>query len=195
MKKFFKIFLLTVLISFTLVFAAAGIFLLVPTNLKLNEELLINSSDFANFYDTHNSLIETKADKSGNKTTLINENLTNAFIASEDKNFYSHHGLDYPRIVKSFFVNLFSGDYSQGASTISQQLIKNTHLTQEKTITRKLKEIKLAQKLEDKYSKNEILEMYLDTIYFGENVYGIENAAHFYYSKNASELDLNECAT
>ncbi|MBP5177381.1 MAG: transglycosylase domain-containing protein, partial [Clostridia bacterium] len=118
----------------------------------------------------------------------------NAFIASEDKNFYRHKGYDIARIIKAFFVNAKSGAYVQGASTISQQLIKNTQLTGEKTIKRKLKEIKLAQKLESIYQKDEILTMYLNNIYFGENCYGIENAAYFYFGKSQSELDLSEAS-
>ncbi|MDE6067589.1 MAG: transglycosylase domain-containing protein, partial [Treponemataceae bacterium] len=119
----------------------------------------------------------------------------NAFIASEDRKFYSHNGLNYGRMVKALFKNISSGSFKEGASTISQQLIKNTHLSSDKTIRRKLNEIKLTKKLEKRYSKDEILEMYLNTIYFGHNCYGLQSASQFYFNKKAEDLDLPESAT
>ena len=109
----------------------------------------------------------------------LEQDTVNAFIASEDRNFYRHNGLNYKRMLKALISNISSRSFAQGASTISQQLIKNTHLTGDKTISRKLKEIKLTKKLEKKYTKEEILEMYLNTIYFGHNCYGLESAAEF----------------
>ncbi|MDE7454045.1 MAG: transglycosylase domain-containing protein, partial [Clostridia bacterium] len=91
--------------------------------------------------------------------------------------------------------NLKAGSFKQGASTISQQLIKNTHLSNDKTIKRKLKEIKLTKKLEKRYEKNQILEMYLNTIYFGHKCYGLQSAAEFYFNKKAEDLTLTESAT
>ena len=195
MRKVFKIVLFSFLVIATTVFGAAAIFLLIPTNLELEEELLIKSSDFCVFYDTHNLVFGDKSDSYTTKSEVNNELIKNAFVASEDKNFYRHDGIDHLRIIKSALVNLRSGDFSQGASTISQQLIKNTHLTNEKTLKRKLKEIKLAQKLERTYSKDEILNMYLNSIYFGENCYGVKSAANYYFSKPVEKLDLSECAT
>ena len=194
MKKIFKIFLLVTFILSALFFCAAGVFLLTPTNMELNQELLIKSSDFTCFYDAHNNLLDNISD-SLDISEDIPEVLKNVIISAEDKNFYKHAGIDYLRIVKSAAVNIKNGSFTQGASTISQQLVKNTHLSQEKTISRKLKEIKLAQKLEKTYSKNEILNMYLNTVYFGQNVYGIKNAAKYYFSKELCDLDLCECAT
>ena len=193
MKKFFKIFFVTGLVVFTLFFCAAGVFLLTPTNMQLDENLLINTSDFACFYDTHNSIVETDSEFLGVLDELPAD-LKNVIISAEDKNFYSHNGIDYLRIIKSAAVNIKNGNFSQGASTISQQLIKNTHLTQEKTLSRKLKEIKLAQKLEENYEKDQILNMYLNTVYFGQNVYGVKNAAKYYFSKELNELDVCDCA-
>lgn len=118
-----------------------------------------------------------------------------AFIAAEDKNFYKHHGLDYKGMIRAAMKNIQAGHFRQGASTISQQLVKNTQLTPERTIKRKLQEIKLTRQLERKFSKNAILEMYLNTIYFGHSCYGIESAAEFYFGKNASELTPAEAAT
>ncbi len=119
----------------------------------------------------------------------------NAFVASEDRTFFSHNGLNYKRMIKAFFTNLKAGSFKQGASTISQQLIKNTHLSNDKTIKRKLREIKLTKKLEKRYEKNEILEMYLNTIYFGHKCYGLQSAAEFYFNKKAENLSLTESAT
>lgn len=118
----------------------------------------------------------------------------NAFIAIEDKRFYSHSGVDFKRIVGATIKNLKNKKFSEGASTITQQLIKNTHLSREKTITRKMKEIKLSLKAEKVFSKDKILEEYLSTIYFGNGAYGLESASKLYFSKSASDLDLNEGA-
>ena len=125
----------------------------------------------------------------------LNSDTINAFIASEDRNFYRHKGLNYKRMVKALLKNISSRSFKEGASTISQQLIKNTHLSSDKTIKRKLNEIKLTKKLEKQYSKDEILEMYLNTIYFGHNCYGLQNAAEFYFNKKAENLTLSESAT
>ncbi len=115
-----------------------------------------------------------------------------AFVDVEDKRFYNHNGFDAKRIIKAGFVNLTTKSKSQGASTISQQLIKNALLSNEKTYQRKLKEIILAIKMEKKFDKNQILEMYLNTIYFGQNAYGIENASKIYFDKSAKDLSLSE---
>ena len=117
-----------------------------------------------------------------------------AFVNVEDKRFYTHKGFDVRRIVKAAMKNVKSRSFREGASTISQQLIKNTHLTQEKTINRKLKEWKLTKALERTYSKDEILEKYLNVVYFGHNCFGLRAAARFYFGKTPSELDLADSA-
>ncbi len=121
--------------------------------------------------------------------------LLNAFIAVEDKRFYEHNGLDYKRIVGAALYDIKNKTLSQGASTITCQLVKNTQLNSEKTFERKLKEAKLAIKLEKMYSKEEILEMYLNAIYFGNGIYGIANASDYFFNKMPEELTLAECAT
>lgn len=120
--------------------------------------------------------------------------VTNGFIATEDKRFYSHSGVDFKRMVGAMINNVKNGGLKEGASTISQQLIKNTHLSNEKTFERKFKEIKLARELERKYSKEKILEIYLNTIYFGNGCYGIEKAANLYFDKSAKDLTIGESA-
>ena len=193
MKIFFKRFAVAFFLIFAIVFLACGLFLIIPTNSELNVKSLDLTSDFTTFYDRHNNVLTTFSSKDGyEKLSDISEKTKQAFIASEDKNFYSHNGLDYLRMIKAAFVNIKNGAYLQGASTISQQLVKNTQLNNEKTLIRKLREIKLTQKLESTYSKDEILNMYLNGIYFGENCYGIESAARYYFGKSEKDLTLNE---
>ncbi len=122
------------------------------------------------------------------------EHLTRAFVAVEDKRFFQHNGFDYRRIVKAALKNISTLSFREGASTISQQLIKNTHLTSEKTVTRKLKELKLTRMLEKNYTKEDILERYLNSIYFGHSAFGIGEAAYFYFEKQPEELVPAESA-
>ncbi len=124
----------------------------------------------------------------------LQQHTIDAFLCVEDKRFFSHNGVDYIRILGALKNNLFNPDKKQGGSTISQQVIKNTQLGSEKTIDRKLKEIKLAKQLEKNYSKQEILEIYLNSIYFGNGCYGIENASKYYFNKQAKDLSLSESA-
>lgn len=119
----------------------------------------------------------------------------NAFIAIEDQRFFRHHGLDYRRILKSAFVNLRAGEIVQGGSTITQQLVRSVLLSREQTYARKLKEAVLARRLEERYSKQQILEAYLNRVYFGDGYYGIEAAALGYFGKPAAQLNAVEAAT
>lgn len=125
--------------------------------------------------------------------SLMPENLRNAFVAVEDARFYTHNGVDIKRIIGSFVQNFVSGS-QQGGSTITQQLIKNTVLSNELSYKRKIQEAYLAMQLEQKYNKLQILEYYLNTIYLGENYYGVQVAAQGYFGKELSELSLRECA-
>ncbi len=152
---------------------------------SLNNGIKVSSASGTDstLYNTNRSIIEIE--------TLPNYVL-NAFIDVEDKRFYTHNGFDPLRIIKAGFVNIATNSKSQGASTISQQLIKNALLSNEKTYERKIKEIVLAVQMEKKFSKKEILEMYLNTIYFGSNAYGIENASQIYFNKSAKELSISE---
>lgn len=123
------------------------------------------------------------------------EQLLNAFIAVEDKRFYDHNGLDYKRIVGAALYDIKNKTLSQGASTITCQLVKNTQLNSEKTLERKLKEAKLAIELEKQHTKEEIIEMYLNAIYFGNGMYGIANASDYFFDKDPQELTLSQCAS
>lgn len=118
-----------------------------------------------------------------------------AFIAAEDLRFYSHNGIDVYRILGALRSNLKRGSLAEGASTITQQLAKLTHLTSQKTIRRKLEEISLAFQIEERYSKDEILEMYLNTVYFGRGAYGIQAAARAFFGIDATDLSIAQSAS
>ena len=115
-------------------------------------------------------------------------------VAVEDKRFYQHHGYDPIRIMKALYKNIASQNIVEGASTITQQTIKNLYLTQEKTYSRKIKELFLSVEAELHYTKEEILETYFNTLYYGHGIYGIQNASQFYFNKNPDKLTLAETA-
>ena len=124
----------------------------------------------------------------------IPQHLTNAFIATEDRKFYRHWGLNVFAIAKAISEDILARRIVRGASTITQQLARNLFLTQEQTLTRKIKEAILAIRIERHYTKEEILQMYLNQIYFGEGAYGVEAAARRFFGKHVSDLDLAECS-
>lgn len=115
-----------------------------------------------------------------------------SLLISEDRDFYEHHGFNLKRIGSALVTDLLEGHYAEGASTITQQLAKNLYLTQEKTLTRKLREAFLTIKLETSYTKDKLLEAYLNTIYFGHGVYGLETAANAYLGKSSKQLNVAE---
>lgn len=118
--------------------------------------------------------------------------LQQAIIAVEDNRFYRHYGFDVEGIIRAMLVNLQAGEVVEGGSTITQQLVKNLFLTREQTVGRKAEEFILALDMELRYSKEEILEIYLNTIYFGSNAYGIGQAAKIYFAKKPIDLTLAE---
>jgi 1A family penicillin-binding protein len=133
------------------------------------------------------------------KRTLIGseeipEFIKQATISAEDDEFYQHHGIDLKGILRAVLVNLQGKNIQQGGSTITQQFIKNSILTPERTYTRKIKEVILAMEIERKFSKDEILTMYLNQVSYGSNAYGIEAAAQTFFGKSAKNLDLTESA-
>lgn len=157
-----------------------------PIDIKNSNSIYMYDKNDKSFYEGNNGT------KKWIKLEDISEDLINATIYSEDKNFYSHNGFDIPRIIKSIFVNIKSNDLKEGASTITQQYARNLFLTFEKTWKRKLKEAWFAFKLENQYSKDEILEGYLNTINYGNGILGIENASLYYFNKSAKDLNLAE---
>lgn len=125
----------------------------------------------------------------------IPKNLQNATIAIEDERFYEHSGVDFEAIGRAAMRDITHGELAEGGSTITQQLVKNVYISDELSFSRKIAEAYLATELEKKVSKETILERYLNTIYYGENAYGVEAAAQTYFAKSAAELSLAECAT
>lgn len=123
----------------------------------------------------------------------IPQNVKDALVATEDRRFHEHHGIDPRGIMRALATNFTSGDAtSQGASTITQQVARSLFLTKEKKLERKLKEMFIAFELENKYDKNKLLEIYLNEVYFGNGAYGIESASQVYFGKTSSELNFEE---
>ena len=120
--------------------------------------------------------------------------LTAALVATEDRKFYKHSGVDLKGIARAIIKDIKAGEFVEGASTITQQLAKTLFLTPRKTLVRKIKEAILAFQLERRYTKDEILELYLNQVYFGSGAYGVESAAKIFFGKSVKDLDLSECA-
>jgi len=139
-------------------------------------------------YDNHNSIRRTVVD-----LNKINPLIPNAIIATEDAEFYKHHGVRVKSIIRASFSTIFKGE-TQGGSTLTQQIVKNTLLTREKTISRKIKEIIIAIRLEQKLTKDQILEIYLNEAPYSGNVYGVEEASQVYFKKHALDVSLAEAA-
>jgi len=141
-------------------------------------------------------LLARRGDMAGDELSLreMPPYLPKAFIAIEDRRFYSHYGVDPVGLVRAAFANVMHRGVSQGGSTITQQLAKNLFLTQERTLTRKLQEVVLALWLEHKLGKAQILELYLNRVYFGAGAYGVEAAAQRYFGKSARHVTLSEAA-
>ncbi len=126
--------------------------------------------------------------------TDIPKNLQDATVAIEDSRFYSHLGVDFVGIGRAVYQNIRSGHMGQGGSTLTQQLARNIYLTREKKLSRKLQEVVLALELERNYSKEQILELYLNQVYYGSGSYGVQTASKMYFGKNVKDLTLAECA-
>ena len=159
----------------------------------LSPKLDLKTSGSLYLYDNKNDLVY-QGSRSNEWANLedISDNLKNAVIAVEDKNFYNHHGFDYLRIAKAMLTNIKKKSIVQGASTISQQYIKNLYLDFDKTWKRKIDEAFLTLELEVHYDKNYILEGYLNTINYGQGNYGIKKASKYYFNKDPKDLTLEE---
>lgn len=193
MKKFVKIFVVSTMVL-TLVLTCGGLiaFTSITKNAVFDNTLMPKNDISTVFSDINGNSIEGFKNASATFSELP-DNLKNAVIAVEDKRFYKHKGVDVVRIFGAIRNNI-KGRSLEGASTITQQLVKNTHLTQEKSLKRKLNEIKIAKQLEKEYSKDDILTSYLNVSYFGNGLYGVKNAARGIFNKNLSSLSLSECA-
>ncbi|MEH7180776.1 transglycosylase domain-containing protein [Neobacillus vireti] len=148
------------------------------------------------FYDLHGEIAsKISANKNeGISIKHVPDTLKNAVIAIEDRRFYEHHGVDFIGITRALIRDIKAGGMVEGGSTITQQLTKNTLLTSQKTLKRKVDEVFLAIKIERQYSKQEILQMYLNQIYFGGGAWGIKHAARNYFAKEVNDLTIGESA-
>ncbi|MEK7460475.1 MAG: penicillin-binding protein [Patescibacteria group bacterium] len=198
LKKHFKSLTLLGVASF---FFLAGIFLLWASFIKLpdfnnfNERKVVESTKI---YDRTGEILLYDVHEDVKRTIIpfdqISQNIKNATVAVEDSNFYGHYGIEPRSIVRAILANIFGGGYVQGGSTITQQVVKNTLLTSEKKITRKLKEFILSFKLEQAFTKDEILSLYLNEAPYGGNIYGVGEASRVFFGKKPSELSIAESA-
>lgn len=180
---------LSIFIFFTIIIIIIALY----SNAYFSKPIELLSDSTFELYDNNDKVFIT-GNNISNWTSIsdINRNLINSVISIEDKNFYKHNGFDYLRIIKAFFNNLRNGKITEGASTISQQYIKNAYLSFDKTWKRKYNEALLTLNLETHYDKDKILESYLNTINYGNGNYGITSAAKFYFNKKPKELSLEE---
>lgn len=191
MKKLYKVFRVFIILFILIIIGFSGVVLYI----KMSPKLEIKSANAFLMYDNNNELF---FQGSGAQEWVNLDNISDyaieATINTEDQHFYKHFGFDFIRILKALYINISSGSTKQGASTISQQYAKNLFLDFDKTWERKINEMWLTLKLEFSYSKDEILEGYLNTINYGHGMYGIENASKFYFDKSANELTLAEAS-
>ena len=188
--KIIKILIITSTISLSIFM----LFLVIVTN---NMDYQIPEIMNVELYDKNNNKYLSYSNgkkQSYIKINNINKHLINAFIAIEDKRFYDHHGVDIIRMGGAFLKNIRNKSITEGASTITQQYVKNIYLTNEKTWKRKINEILISLYIEKNYNKNEILEGYLNSIYFDHGIYGVEDASIYYFNKSSSDLSLVEAA-
>lgn len=204
MRKAVKICMIILAIIVSLIALSVGIFfiLIEPRfNIMNGEQLDLGklSSECGSFtlLDCDGNPLDTSVLGSNYVKVKIDDipsQTKDAFIAIEDKRFYSHSGVDYKRVISAAINNLKSFSFEQGASTITQQLIKNTHLSNKKTVSRKLNEMRLARALERVKSKDEILESYFNILYFGSGIRGLGTASRVYFGIDPSELSLAQSA-
>jgi len=206
MKRGLKIFLKTFIIAFLILALLAGAFFAIiffglfgddnfdvsMINLNLTSTMYYtdengNAHELSHIYQSQNRIWADITD--------MPQDLKDAFVSIEDERFYSHCGIDIGRTAKATFQYVFKGSSSFGGSTITQQLIKNLTNDKDQNATRKIREMSRAVALEREFSKEQILEMYLNTIYLANNCYGVQSAANKYFGKNVKDLTLAECAS
>lgn len=198
-----KILILLIIFILGVIGIVAGVFLASVSKLRKNADKITEGITEDYFRQIETSIIY---DVDGNEITSLSgikelyyvedkdipEVLKDAFIVLEDQEFYSHKGIDFTAIVRAYLANMRNGAIVEGASTITQQLAKNVFLTNDVTWERKITEMFIANNLEEQFSKNEILEFYINNIYFGNGYYGIQAAAEGYFNKDISELSVSE---
>ena len=186
------------LVLFGLTGAAAWFAYDVTAGLPSRKEVhgLGDMAQATTIFDAHDVAVFTifKEQRTEVPIERISPNLIKAVVSVEDQRFYDHRGVDLIRVGAAFVRNFHEGRRAEGGSTITQQLARQSFLSRDKTIRRKLKEIILAAHIEREYSKDEILELYLNKVYFGDGLYGVEAASLGYFGKHASELNVDEAA-
>ena len=186
-----KLFRFIRLVTFLIILFISGIFVYI----KLSPKPIISSANSLVLYDNSEQVFfQGNESKEWISLDDMSKHLINATIYTEDKNFYKHFGFDFLRILKAGYITIMSGSTKQGASTITQQYAKNLFLDFDKTWQRKWDELWYTLRIEANYSKDEILEGYLNTINYGHGKYGIENASKFYFNKSAKDLTLAEAS-
>jgi 1A family penicillin-binding protein len=178
-----------------LIFSFFFLHAILYTIAKITPKIDIHNANSVFLYDKDENLFfQGNGEKEWISLNKMSKYIIDATISNEDKNFYSHAGFDYFRIIKSLYKNFTTKKYAQGASTITQQYAKNLYLDFDKTWKRKIEEAWLTVEIETHYTKDEILEGYLNTINYGNGVLGIENASKYYFNKSASDLSLAEAS-
>lgn len=190
LKSVLAIFLILTLIA---IITFLAYYLSVTSNSNLTHAKLPLSYQNVTIYDRKNNDVTSMYYSNYIQENEITDNIKLAFLTTEDRKFYTHNGIDYKRIISATINNLLRGNLSQGGSTITQQLVKNTHLTSEKNLSRKLKEFKIAKQIEKNFTKDEILTMYLNILYFGNGIYGVKNASKVFFDKQPKDLNFAEC--
>ena len=197
MKSIFKRVAFIFIILLTILNTIFTIYLITLWNkVNLNDLSKLYPKSNITIYDSNNNLIANLSNiyTSYAPYDSIPSDLINAIISIEDSRFFSHNGLDYEGIARSILANIKNMEFSQGASTITQQLIKNLYLSNEKTIERKINEAILSLKLENILTKEDIIASYLSNVLFGGRVYGVKMASKYYFNKDLEDIELKEAA-
>lgn len=192
MNKVLKVFLISMIIG---IIAISTVVFSIYFSVKLDIDSFAHATASVEIYDAAGTRIDTPSTVDSYVSyDDISPHIIHAFVALEDKRFYKHNGIDYIRLAGALINNIKAGYSKEGGSTITQQLAKNSQLTLDKKISRKIKEARLAHELEKSFTKEEILEMYLNTIYFGNSLYGINEACQRFFGKQTSEVEPYEAA-
>ena len=197
MKSIFKKILLVILILTTIINTFISVYTIILWDkVELNDLSKLYPDGNTTIYDNKGNLIANLSNIYTGYAPyeIIPKDVINAFISIEDSRFFSHNGLDYEAIIRSIVANIKDKEYSQGASTITQQLIKNIYLSNEKTIERKINEAILSLKLENILSKEDIISSYLSNVLFGGRIYGVKMASKYYFNKELKDIELKEAA-
>lgn len=189
--KFLRVFFILLLFA---ILCGLFFFFSIYFSAHLDKNAVISQKANVILYSSSNTEITNDNISRYVKYDEISPNIISAFVALEDRRFFKHKGIDYYRTAGAIVNNAKAGYIKEGGSTITQQLAKNTLLSNEKTIVRKIKEMKLAKDIEKQYTKEEILEFYLNAIYFGNGIYGIGSACRNYFNKSANEVTIAESA-